>query len=65
MPRFCPIEAADVSQSTVILFCKGSSHNLSASSVSSAAVPLLGVILQGSGKGAQAPFLLPLSSCVS
>lgn len=44
MPRFCPIEAADVSQSTVILFCKGSSHNLSASSVSSAAVPLLGVI---------------------
>lgn len=65
MPRFCPIEAADISQSTVILFCKGSSHNLSASSVSSAPMPLLGLILQGPGKGAQARCLVPLSSCAS
>lgn len=57
MARFCPVEAADVSQSTVILFRKGSSHNPSTSSVYSVPGPLLGLILQGLGKGAQALFL--------
>lgn len=41
----------------MILFSNGNFHDLSASSVYSVTVPLLGLILQGLGRGTQAPFL--------